>query len=109
PPRSRPVDGGNGSTGCWPRPRGTSCGERPPSLEGSARRPPLACLGCPAFRCDGPDRLLVGPPEVLPSQHVIDRPRVDDPVGREAGPLGALAAVPLPIELTGRVRVGVDR
>ena len=34
PPRSRPVGGASGSTRRWPKPRATSCGERPPSVDG---------------------------------------------------------------------------
>src|SRR6202034_301931 len=39
---------------------------------------------------------------------LVRGPGVDHPVGRDAVPLGALAAVLQPVELAGRVRVGVD-
>ena len=44
-----------------------------------------------------------------PGEQLVDRPGVDDPLGRHAALLGPLAAVGLPVELAGRVRVGVDR
>ena len=37
PPSSRPMGGAGGSTRRWPKPRATSCGECPPSVDGSAR------------------------------------------------------------------------
>ena len=43
-----------------------------------------------------------------PGPHVVDRPRRDDALGGDAEALGALAAERLHVELTGRVRVGVD-
>src|SRR4051794_31866677 len=43
-----------------------------------------------------------------PGQQLIDTERVDDAVGREAGFLGARTPVRLPVQLTRRMRVGVD-
>ncbi len=44
-----------------------------------------------------------------PREEALPRPGVDDPVGLDAGLLGALAAVVEQVELARRVRVAVDR
>ena len=43
------------------------------------------------------------------ASRLVDRPGVDHPLGRHAALLGPLAAVGLPVQLPGRVGVGVDR
>ena len=97
---------------CWtPTTRSSWCPPargRPPAC--SAPSPALVtCVVSPGF--DFADFELCRPrrPQRVAGQQALHRPRVEDALGRHAAFRRPGAAVVEPVELPGRVRVGVDR